>query len=87
MNSVLATQTMMVFGLDSVVSGIMLRVLVINGILTLWLATNWGARGAAIATVATSLMMMMQLISALRTAKLPVWRSPRNEVAEVVEVQ
>ncbi len=78
---------MMVFGLDNVVSGIMLRVLVINGVLTLWLATNWGARGAAIATVASSLMLMLQLISALRVAKLHVWRSPRNEVAEVVQVR
>jgi PST family polysaccharide transporter len=84
MNNVLATQTMMVFGLDNVVSGIMLRVLVINGILTLWLATNWGAKGAAIATVASSLMMTLQLISALRAAKLRVWRSP---VAEAVEVR
>jgi PST family polysaccharide transporter len=86
MNSVLATQTMMVFGLDNVVSRIMLRVLVINGVLTLWLATYWGARGAAIATVASSLTMMLQMIIALHAAKLPVWKSPRKEVVEVAEV-
>lgn len=80
LQNVLGTQTMLVFGLDAQVSRIMLQCLLLNGFLTFILARSWGARGAVLATVASGLLMTVQMAMALRKAKLAVW-SEHKEVA------
>jgi len=74
-NNVLGTQTMMVFGLDALVSRITLRSAVANAVLALLLAGRWGAVGAAAATATSGVLMMLQMMTALRRAKLPVWQA------------
>jgi PST family polysaccharide transporter len=81
LNNILGTQTMVVFGLDALVSRIALRCVIANAVLTMVLAGSWGARGAAAATVMSSLCMAAQMAGALRKANLAVWRSPKSAEA------
>ena len=82
LNNILGTQTMVVFGLDAVVSRITLQCVIANALLTVLLAGSWGARGAAAATVVSGLLMAAQMAAALQKANLAVWRAPKDaEVA------
>lgn len=67
-------QTMLVFGMDTLLSRISVACALLNGILTLLLGRLFGAAGAAISVVAATLVMLFSLIVALRRnwAALPV---------------
>lgn len=78
LNNILSTQTMMVFGMDRIVSRIILICAIATGSLTLWLARYWGAPGAALATVGGALLMTIQTVFALNAARLPVWKEQKE---------
>jgi polysaccharide transporter, PST family len=80
LNNILSTQTMMVFGMDQRVSRIILISALATGLLTLWLAHGWGAPGAAVATVSGALLMTVQIVRALKAAKLTVWKQQKEPV-------
>jgi polysaccharide transporter, PST family len=77
-SNILGTQTMLVFGLDALVSRIILVSALVSSVSTLLLANRWGAPGAAAATAGSALLMTILMIGALRRAKLAVWRVPRE---------
>jgi len=80
-SNILGTQTMLVFGLDSLVSRIILLSAIVSGVSTVLLASRWGAPGAAVATTGSALLMMLLMIAALRRARLAVWREVREAAA------
>jgi O-antigen/teichoic acid export membrane protein len=74
--SVLGTQTMLIFEMDSVMSRIMLTSAALGVPLTLTLSWLFGASGAAIASVTIAALMVTVMMVALRTRGLIVWRGP-----------
>lgn len=86
--SVLGTQTMLVFGMDSMMSRIML-VGAVSGIpLTAALSFLFGASGAAIASVISAALMVVAMVCTLSLGGLPVWRSkPKTSEAALFSEQ
>jgi PST family polysaccharide transporter len=78
LNNILSTQTMMVFGMDQIVSRIILICAAATGLFTLVFARYWGAPGAALATVCGALLMTIQTVIALKAARLAVWREQKE---------
>jgi hypothetical protein len=82
--SVLGTQTMLIFEMDSVMSRIMLASAALGVPLTLTLSWLFGAAGAATASVAIAALMVTVMMVALRTRGLIVWREPaKTSIAAV----
>jgi PST family polysaccharide transporter len=77
--SVLGTQTMLVFELDSAMSRIMLGSALAGIPLTLSLSTAFGARGAAASSVALATIIVVAMIASLRRRGLTVWQQVAPE--------
>lgn len=72
--SVLGTQTMLVFDMDSIMSRIMLISAAIGILLTAILSFFWGAAGTAVASVIVAMLMTLGMLVTLRSSGLSVWR-------------
>jgi PST family polysaccharide transporter len=77
--SVLGTQTMLVFELDSAMSRIMLGSALAGIPLTLSLSTAFGARGAAASSVALATIIVVAMIASLRRRGLTIWQQVAAE--------
>lgn len=73
--SVLGTQTMLVFEMDSLVSWIMLTATCAGLPLTLALCLSFGAEGAAAASVLVAFIIVTAMLIVLRHRGFPVWNS------------
>jgi PST family polysaccharide transporter len=79
--SVLGTQTMLTFEMDSLMSWIVLASAGVSVPLTLTLSWLFGAAGAAIASVTVAALTVSAMIIALRVHGLSVWRKAVGAVA------
>jgi O-antigen/teichoic acid export membrane protein len=77
--SVLGTQTMLVFEMDSTMSRIMFASAVAGIPMTLALSILFGAQGAAAASAALASAMVAAMMIMLRLRGLTVWQSPAPE--------
>ena len=73
--NVLGTQTMLVFEMDKLLTGIMLRSAAIALPLTVFMSMLFGASGAAAASVLLAGCIVAAMVAALRIQGLPVWRN------------
>ncbi len=74
--SVLGTQTMLVFNMESALTKIMLRSALIGVPATVLLSGLWGAVGAALSSVAQAVVITWGMFSVLEATGLRVWKSP-----------
>jgi polysaccharide transporter, PST family len=84
--NVLGTQTMLVFGMDNVLTKITLRSAAIVLPLTLCLSMLFGATGAAAASVALAALIVAAMAAALNVQGFPVWRNLLRERVRLVTV-
>jgi PST family polysaccharide transporter len=80
LNNILSTQTMIVFGMERMVSRIILICAIATGFLTLCFARYWGAPGAGVATVCGALLMTILTVNSLKAARLTVWKEQKEPV-------
>jgi PST family polysaccharide transporter len=84
--SVFGTQTMLVFGMDTVFSRIMLVSAVVGLPVTIILSIWFGAVGAAVASVTTAAIGVAGMWFALRARGMNVWQFSSAEPSTVVNV-
>lgn len=73
--SVLGTQTMLVFNMESALTRIMLRSALIGVPATVLLSGLWGAVGAAVSSVGQAAAIALELFVVLESKGLRVWKS------------
>jgi PST family polysaccharide transporter len=82
--TVLGTQTMLVFEMDSMMSRIMLASAAVGIPLSFALSSLFGAQGAAAASVTLATLMVLAMMASLRLRGLTVWQRFAPETSAVV---